>query len=231
MSKGSAGSSRARPPSSRASTAPSTRQRLVDAVIEIVRGEGLGALTTVEITRRAGIAQPGFYKHFRNVDDCLEEATKEVLDGMRETFGAMRRRIQSRNDPEEVAEHFLAVLDAVAADPSFNELIVRYRRDPSALGRAIREVETRVIVDFVGELWSDARSIGLLPEHREGVVLLAELIRGALSGAVERVLDDPGADRDALARHLAEFTVAGTRGSLGRLLGKSARARAPVTKG
>jgi AcrR family transcriptional regulator len=230
MSKGSAGSSRVRPPAS-AATVPSTRKRLVDAVIEIVRGEGLGALTTVEITRRAGIAQPGFYKHFRNVDECLEEATKEVLDGMRETFGAMRRRIRDRNDPEEVAEHFRAVLDAVAMDPSFNELIVRYRRDPSALGRAIREVEARVVADFVDELWNEAKNSGLLPEHRGRVVALAELIRGALSGSVERVLDDPAADRNALARNLSEFTVAGTRASLGSLLGKSRRSRATAQKG
>src|SRR5690349_984535 len=81
---------------------PSTRQRLIDAVIEIVRGEGLGSLTTVEITRRAGIAQPGFYKHFRNVDECLEEATRQALDGMRETFNAMRRDIKNRTDPDEV---------------------------------------------------------------------------------------------------------------------------------
>lgn len=201
---------------------PSTRKRLVDAVIEIVRGEGLGALTTVAITRRAGIAQPGFYKHFRNVDECLEEATKQVLDGMRETFGAMRRRIRDRTDPEEVAEHFRAVLDAVAMDPSFNELIVRYRRDPSALGCAIREAEARVGADFVEELWGQARNIGLLPEHRDGILRLTELIRGALSGCVERVLDDPGADRATMARYLAEFSVAGTRALLGRLLGKSA---------
>jgi TetR/AcrR family transcriptional regulator, fatty acid biosynthesis regulator len=200
----------------------------VDAVIEIVRGEGLGALTTVEITRRAGIAQPGFYKHFRNVDECLEEATKEVLDGMRETFGAMRRRIRDRNDPEEVAEHFLAVLDAVAMDPSFNELIVRYRRDPSALGRAIREVEAKVLADFVEELWNEAKKSGLLVEHRGRVVILAEIIWGALSAGVERVLDDPAADRNALAHHLSEFTVAGTRASLGRLLGKVRRPRGPA---
>jgi AcrR family transcriptional regulator len=224
MSKGSVGSVGTR---SRASAVPSTRKRLVDAVIEIVRGEGFGALTTVEITRRARIAQPGFYKHFRNVDECLEEATREVLDGMRETFGAMRRRIRDRNDPDEVAAHFLAVLDAVAMDPSFNELIVRYRRDPSTLGRAIREVEARVVADFVDELWNEARNIGLLPEHREGVVRLAELILGALSGSVERVLDDPTADRSALAHNLAQFTVAGTRASLVSLRGKSGVPRAP----
>jgi AcrR family transcriptional regulator len=197
---------------------PSTRQRLIEAAIEVVRSDGLGALTTVEITRRAGIAQPGFYKHFRNVDDCLEEATTQVLDGMRQTFSAMRRGIQNRKDPDEVARHFLAVLDAVAVDKPFNELITRYRRDPSTLGRAIREVATRVRDDFVEELWVEARGGGLRSEHRPRVTFLAELVLASLGACIERVLDDPGADLPGLARDLADFTVAGTRGVLGRLL-------------
>jgi AcrR family transcriptional regulator len=203
---------------SRPAGAPSTRQRLIGAAIEVVRSEGLGALTTVEITRRAGIAQPGFYKHFRNVDDCLEEATTQVLDGMRETFSAMRRGIRDRKDAEEVARHFLAVLDAVAVDKPFNELITRYRRDPSTLGRAIREVATRVRDDFVEELWAEARGGGLRAEHRTRVSFLAELVLASLGACIERVLDDPDADLPALARELADFTVAGTRGVLGRLL-------------
>jgi hypothetical protein len=45
------------------------------------------------------------------------------------------------------------------------------------------------------------------------------------------VLDDPAADRNALARNLSEFTVAGTRATLGSLLGKSKRARGTAQKG
>ncbi|HVU05290.1 MAG TPA: TetR/AcrR family transcriptional regulator [Polyangiaceae bacterium] len=203
---------------SRSSQTPSTRDRLVAAVLEIVRSDGLGALTTVEITRRAGIAQPGFYKHFRNVDECLEEATTEALDGMRETFGAMRRRIRDRNDPAEVAAYFLAVLDAVAADRSFNELLARYRRDTSTLGRAVRDAELRVMNDFVEELWGQAKKAGIGAAYRGRVALVAELIFGALGAAIERVVDDPGADRRALADDLAAFAIAGTRSCLGRLL-------------
>ena len=210
----------------RAGVEPSTRKRLVAAVLEIVRSDGLGSLTTVEITRRAGIAQPGFYKHFKNVDECLEEATTEAIDGMRETFGAMRRRIRDRNDPEEVAGYFLAVFDAVASDRSFNELLARYRRDTSTLGRAVRDAEVRVMTDFVEELWGEAKKAGIGAAHRPRVALVAELIFGALGACIERVIDDPGTDRAALARDLSEFAVAGTRGCLSRLVPK-AGVRAP----
>jgi len=209
----------------KASRAPSTRQRLIDAVIDIVRGEGLGSLTTVEITRRAGIAQPGFYKHFRNVDECLEEATRQVLDGMRETFNAMRGSIRNRQDLDEVASHFEAVLDAVFNDRPFNELITRYRRDPSSLGRAIREVEGRVIRDFTEELWGALREAGMLPEHRGEVELLSELLFSSMGACVERVIDGRDADRQKLAHELAAFMIAGTRGVLGRLLDEDSRKR------
>jgi AcrR family transcriptional regulator len=202
---------------------PTTRQRLIQAVIDVVRGEGLGSLTTVEITRRAGIAQPGFYKHFHNVDECLEEATKQVLDGMRETVNAMRRRIRNRTDLDEVAKHFEAVLDAVHADKPFNELIQRYRRDPSPLGQAIREVQGLVARDFVEELWAELRQAGMRSEHRGEVELLAELMFGCLSSCVERVIDGRDADRPKLARELAAFMIAGTRGVLAPLLDEDGR--------
>lgn len=223
MSKTSAAKAR---PERRAPGTPSTRQRLIEAVIDIVRGDGLGSLTTVEITKRAGIAQPGFYKHFHNVDECLEQATKQVLDGMRETVNAMRRRIRNRTDLDEVATHFEAVLDAVYADRPFNELIQRYRRDPSPLGQAIRDVEGKVNHDFVEELWGELRQAGMRPEHRGDVELLSELLLGSLRACVERVIDGRDADRPRLARELAGYMIAGTRGVLGRLLEEDGRKRA-----
>ena len=190
-----------------------------------MRGEGLGSLTTVEITRRAGIAQPGFYKHFRNVDECLEEATRQALDGMRETFNAMRRGIRNRQDLDEVAAHFEAVLDTVFADRPFNELVLRYRRDPSPLGRAIREVEGRVIHDFAEELWGVLRQTGMRAEHRGEVELLSELLFGSVAVCIERVIDGRDADRPQLARELAAFMIAGTRGVLGRMFEEDGRKR------
>ncbi len=224
MSKGSTAKTRAE---QKTTAAPSTRQRLIQAALDIVRGDGLGALTTVEITRRAGIAQPGFYKHFPNVDACLEEATKQALDGMRETFNAMRRRIKNRTDLDEVAAHFEAVLDAVYVDRPFNELITRYRRDPSPLGKAIREVEERVTRDFTDELWAELRKAGLRPEHRGDVELLSEILFASIGACVERVIDGRDADRPKLARELAAFVIAGTRGVLSRLFDEDGRKKPP----
>src|ERR1041385_34971 len=212
-------------PESKPPATSSTRQRLVQAVIDIVRGDGLGALTTVEVTRRAGIAQPGFYKHFPNVDACLEEATKQMLEGMRETYNAMRRRIRDRTDLDEVAAHFEAVLDTVHVDRPFNELITRYRRDTSPLGKAIRESEERVTRDFVEDLWAELRRAGMRAEHRSEVELLGELLLGSVGACVERVIDGRDADRPKLARELATFMIAGTRGVLGRLLDEDGRRR------
>jgi AcrR family transcriptional regulator len=214
-------SSRPRP----VSGAPSTRDRLIEAVIEIVRTDGLAELTTVEITRRAGIAQPGFYKYFRNVDECLEEATTRALDERRKTFVAMRRGIKNRNDPGEVAAHCRAILDAVAVDRPFNELMLRYRRDPSTLGKAIRAFEKRTLEDFAEELWAQAHAAGLRSEQRPALALLAELALHGLGAYIERVLEDPNADRTELAKDLAEFTIGGTRAVLGQRLGKQ-RSRA-----
>src|SRR6186997_2192055 len=69
-----------------------TRARLIRVTIDLLRVESLSALTTSRITKAAGIAQPGFYAHFKNVDELVQTAIMEVLEDMRVKIGDARRR-------------------------------------------------------------------------------------------------------------------------------------------
>ena len=69
-----------------------TRQRLIDSTLEIVRTEGPAGLTTGKIANAAGIQQPGFYAHFKNVDACLKAAADQLAERMRQAALAMRRQ-------------------------------------------------------------------------------------------------------------------------------------------
>jgi len=44
----------------------------------------------------AGIAQPGFYAHFKNVDELVQTAIMQVLEEMRVKIGDARRRAFAR---------------------------------------------------------------------------------------------------------------------------------------
>jgi len=173
-----------------------TRARLIQVTIELVRTEGLPALTTSRITRAAGIAQPGFYAHFKNVDDLVQIAILEVLEGMRIKIGDARRRAFARF--EEYAD--LANMNATRAayadglgvfleDPTFAELFLRYRRDPSLLGGMMRQAHAFVRQDITEDIWRSAQRFGFRPEHYVQVSMWAEQVLGLFLSAAEALLD------------------------------------------
>jgi len=80
------------------------RVQLLDTAREIIRGEGVGALTMTRLADAAGVTKPIVYKHFRNSEDVLIEILKEyrrgsvcaaleVVDGARTIYDYMDRII------------------------------------------------------------------------------------------------------------------------------------------
>jgi AcrR family transcriptional regulator len=192
-----------------------TRARLVQVTIELVRNEGLSALTTGRITRAAGIAQPGFYAHFRNVDDLLRQAIGHVLGEMREKIrGARRRsfeRIDAVSDAAQIDAIRAAYEDGLAvflSDPTFAELFLRYRRDPSLLGGYMRRAMDGVRADITEDMWLRARALGARPEHRPLISFWAEQVLALYFTAAEALLDERYADRDMMLDALARNSYA-----------------------
>jgi AcrR family transcriptional regulator len=192
-----------------------TRARLVQVTIELVRNEGLSALTTGRITRAAGIAQPGFYAHFRNVDDLLRQAIGHVLGEMREKIRGARRRSFERLDAVSDAAQIDAIraayedgLAVFLSDPTFAELFLRYRRDPSLLGGYMRRAMDGVRTDITEDMWLRARALGAKPHHRPLVSFWAEQVLALYFTAAEALLDDRYADRDMMLDALARNTCA-----------------------
>lgn len=59
-----------------------TRQRLVEALLEIVSSEGMQAASVRAITRRAGCNEAILYQHFVNKDEMLREVFAEIMTRM-----------------------------------------------------------------------------------------------------------------------------------------------------
>jgi AcrR family transcriptional regulator len=192
-----------------------TRARLIQVAIELVRHEGLGALTTSRITKAAGIAQPGFYAHFKNVDDIVRSAVSEVVEEIRDKLRVVRRigmesLSQGRGaaDLDATSTIFRDTMDVLLADPSFAELFLRYRRDPSLLGGFMREMTERVRADIIEDLWRNCQAVGFAPEHYPRVVFWAEQIMALLFAAVETVLDGRQTDRQLVIDSVARSAYA-----------------------
>ena len=59
-----------------------TREKLVDALLEIVTSEGMQAASVRKITGKAGCNEAILYQHFKNKDEMLREVFAEIMAEM-----------------------------------------------------------------------------------------------------------------------------------------------------
>lgn len=104
-----------------------TRQRLIEAAIEVLDEEGPSALTTVRITQRAGVAQPTFYVHFRDLVSGLEVAAEHVTDTM---LAGLRSVDPTRSGT--LREALERVLRGMLEDRRLTRIFLRHRRDANS---------------------------------------------------------------------------------------------------
>jgi AcrR family transcriptional regulator len=192
-------------PRRRRGTREETRRRLIDSAIHIVRTEGVGGLTTVNITRLAGIVQSGFYMHFKNVDECLQVAAEEIV---------IMQRLEDINDPGVLYALFDAVLETLLEERQFTELWLRYLRDKSPLGDAMRRVSQGFGTELAEDLLEIGRRFQMPDRLRRRVELHAEFIIWQIVGAFEAVLNGR-VEKDVIVRKITRCTIAATHGEFG----------------
>jgi AcrR family transcriptional regulator len=197
-----------------------TRARLIQVAIELMRREGLSALTTSRVTRDAGIAQPGFYAHFKNIDDIVQSAVSQVLEEMRVKVGRVKRAFERHARASDVPSLdatralYEDTLEVFLSDRSFAEIFLRYRRDPSPLGGFMREAAGRIREDLIEDIWRTARASGFKPEHHPLVGLWAEQTFALYLAAAESLLDGRYQDRAMVVDSLARSAHAIMRANL-----------------
>lgn len=148
-----------------------TRARLLDAALAILDEQGEKGLTTTAVTRRAGLAQSGFYVHFADMGELLRELVAEVWTERRHASSAARRAAQADPDhsvADVVRESFRSTVTQSAAHPALLRLVLRSRLDPDSelgtMARAKADVSRRRIAarlkapDAGGDAGAGARS-------------------------------------------------------------------------
>lgn len=178
-----------------------TRSRLLDAGLRILDEQGEPALTTINVTREAGIAQSSFYVHFADMDDLLHSLIDEFsVQQLSQTRGARHRSRTDPMDVERFRETFRVPIALSIAHPRMFRLLVRSRTDRvSPLGdwsRAVFEDNRAALIDDLVTLGmphgsdEDRRRVSMVAD---GIVALTEaLILGHLEGRypdLEEVID------------------------------------------
>ncbi|HEY8518404.1 MAG TPA: TetR/AcrR family transcriptional regulator [Candidatus Binatia bacterium] len=151
-----------------------TRRRLLEAAARILREEGLAALTTGRVARDAGVAQPTFYVHFKDMDALLEALADEKMAEVRVALRAARRRLAEAEGEGALRETFRLPLRAFIEQPDLWRLFYQEQNRPqSPLGRVAREIQSEMHRDLVEDLIAMGAPAATA-EERERVEMVAD---------------------------------------------------------
>ncbi len=180
-----------------------TRQRILQVTLELLRTEGMAALTTGRIAAASGIAQPGFYAHFKNVEECLSTALSGVMEEMRAKVLIARANAFARFQTVEDLVNFQATragiadsLEVLLSDRAVAELFLRHRRDSTMLDGFLCKAHDQFREDLKGDMWAIAHAHGFQETHRNEVAWWSEQILALFFAAAETLLDGRYADRE-----------------------------------
>lgn len=161
-----------------------TRDRLLDAAVEVAADHGLARLSVGDVAKRAGLSRQTLYKHFPSKDALVAEAVLREAASLAATVQAAEEAASaaSGGDPRaSLAATIAATLQAAREHPLLDRLV---RTEPEAL--------LPLLIGDTGQVSSAVRA------------LIADIVAERLPD-----LDPAGTGRaaDLLARLLVSYAV------------------------
>jgi len=162
-----------------------TRQKLVDAAIELLATHGYAATTMAQVAKAAGISAGPRRYYFPNPTDLFVAVVDEI-------HAASRARLAAANEESDlrarVAGRFLASLKTVGSTEhmAMLELKMAIRGDPDlrrAIGPKIRAFEDRADSSFLDGLRQTGLPEGEIVALR---AIMAATLRGLAIASIER---------------------------------------------
>jgi len=180
---------------------------MLDAAVDLLRSEGLTSLTTVRVTREAGIVQSGFYAHFKNPEHLQQELAERVGTDLREHIASWMAAMRAGSgDLIELGRRYEHVLVLFRDEKSLVDLFLRYRRSNSPLGQVLGHLHTQLRADFFQYLRERAGDTDTVRPHLGTIGVHADTLVAALLGVAEGVVEGRLADLETAGRELAALT-------------------------
>ena len=189
-----------------------TRQRLLDAAVELLLTEGTPGITTVRLTEKAGVVQSAFYNHFRSVGECREAALAEVESQILPLSGGLTIELQAEGSTAaEDVERLLTVVFEVALErPALFRMLTHRHREPE-IGAMIDQLMENIKSDIFNAITAETSRLNhLCPAEAETA---AALLASTVLASLDQVLD--GAPPDRVARVASLILTVGIFGLAG----------------
>jgi AcrR family transcriptional regulator len=164
------------------------RERMLDAVAQVVSRKGYAATTIADITEHAGVSRRTFYDQFSDKEDCFLAAYRDVTERL---IGEVRRAYMAGDRPwsERVRSGLAALLGLFAAEPAFAHMSIV---DVLSAGPRALQERDGVIASFTEFL-----DPGLLEAPARGCYLPPLIAQAVIGGLYELITDTITSDRVA----------------------------------
>jgi AcrR family transcriptional regulator len=204
------------PPRRRKRSREQTRDRMLEAAIELLNREGLPSLTTVRVTREAGIVQSGFYAHFKSPEHLQQELAERAGRELRESIASWMAALRAGgSDPESLGRAYHEVIELFRTEAPLVDLFLRYRRSPSPMGIVLGHLHTQLRADFFQYLRERAGDADQVRPHLGTIGMHADVLVAALLGVAEGVVEGRIVDRESAATELSILTLEPLRRLMG----------------
>jgi AcrR family transcriptional regulator len=184
-----------------------TRQRLLDGAARLLGEVGYGGLSTSAVARVAGVAQPTFYVHFRDMDDLLRTLGAERIGALRSRLRTAREGLLAGRGVDAVRETFRVSLETWIENPGLFRLYAQEQQHPtSPMGKMARDLRAEVHRDLV----EDLTRLGLPAANaaeRERLHMMADAMIAQTEALARGYLDGVYKSVDAVVDVLTRFAV------------------------
>jgi AcrR family transcriptional regulator len=201
-----------------ASATAETRSRLLRVAERLFAERGFKDVTVREICREARANVAAVYYHFRDKMGLYQAVLQAAVDRMRETTDAARAAAAGRPAEERLRIYLSIFMRRLLADPwgTVHRLVTREMIDPTpALDLIVvqgvlprMEYLSEVIADLLGCDAGDPRvSRSVASVWTQSAAYVANPIAERLGRPIAATADDA----EAIAQHIADFSIAGIR--------------------
>ncbi len=184
-----------------------TRDRLLTAGLELLAEGGYEELTTGSVARRAGVAQPTVYVHFRSRDELLAAVAEEVITKTRRALRDVRLQIARGGDLLGLTRQTFRLPLATITQRPHRALLRLFASEMyrlSVFGRAARSLVAELTQDLV----QDLEAMGFFSRTpRKRLELVSETVIVMTIHFGVAYVDRRYRDLDELADLLAQTTV------------------------
>lgn len=181
-----------------------TRDRIVEAALDLVAARGLSEVTMIEIARTAGVARATLYNHYPDVASILADAAARHNE---QAVAGLRRSLAVVGTPIETIAQLVRYVAAISAH---GHTLTAHHGLPPDLQQRLRGFDDELDRQIATAVGSGVELGELRPDL--DIATTTTLVRHLLAGVSELVAESPdrAADivRDATRTILAAIAAA-----------------------